>query len=778
MLIRNSKVHPNTIKNIAEIILDGERFDRAAENLSNISFSRESNGYLQLSNYINNYNFKRKDSPIDLDKLIESIKVYIAKTGLNNFHKDYCMTYRLKRIFTSRVQEVVGKNTDIRGIDIDGIILSFHDWFIRYSLKSYSEDTGTLSSYLVNTFKNYYLKKKSGDIFKEINNVNGSIVKSLEGEDLDLGDLVISYESESVVEDLSFDFRADVGKIYEVSRILFSNKANSGSEFLSDLVACYKRYRIDKCKSKISKSVATMFCPDKTNSETEKFLTNNDYFIPIRVVASSALTTDYASAKFSKRYKMLECFFVNEGTSNIRSINKLYDRVYDKGNDSNKNTGNPVFTGSELENRELFMKLFEGYRSVIRLENYCRKHKIDMFSIHSDVFRTDKYIKRFDNLIICLKCFSRTRSLINLETDNDSTGVHDNDAVYEYLLHSNTIGSFNFASINEKLSKSKKQVAEFDILNRYYQEIRNECVRCGITGQPTILDKLKSLVAMAIVNSGEATLNSEILKSLTEMQYSEADENVSNFLNVINDNLKPMLYHVTDVETPDFVDVMNILQKDRPKFDYVSMFRYLNIRMSVLERLDFLLTALVESDNLRIINDLSESRSSIFKVIPKAISSKSDLLNFDSRIEPYFESSGNLNELRETSMWYNQVVQCEYEEVVNFVNKMIEDKLAYLTGLGIDVEGRTEISKNLLRVSNYISIEKADNIVGPKFQHMREVLKYPDGYFLKDGSPVTICDGKYIIHVKGYIVPFNNKDIPLDAILSITEDDIPDGLWQ
>lgn len=777
MLLRNSKVHPNTIKDIAEIILDGEKFDKAANALSNTVFSRDRSGYQQLAEFVNKYNSSGRYSPINLDKLFNDIKVYIAHTGLNNFYRDYCMTSRLKAVFASRVRENTGKGTDIRGLDINGVVLSFHDWFMRYSLRSYSEDSGTLSRYLVNAFNSFYLKPAKGNIFKEINNMNRTVMKSSEGDDLDLGDLVISYESESVVEDASFDFRTDVRKIYEASRILFSNKANNSSEFLSDLVACYKRYRVTKCKSKISKSVATMFCPNNTNSETRDFLTANEYFIPIRVVASIPLTSDYASSKFAIRYKILECFFKNEGSSNIRFINKLYKeaKAADTGN---KNSGNQLFDDTMINNQKLFMQLFEGYRSVIRLENYCRKNKIDMFSIPPDIFRTDQYIKRFDNLIMCLKCYPRTSSLIGSEVYNESTGgIYDNDAVYEFLLNSDNIGSFNFASINEKLVKSKKQVVEIDTLNKYYQEIFSECGRCGMIEKVTRMSQLKSVVVNVVAGSEGMPLNTTILKKMTELQYQEPNEGIADFLNSINDILKPMLYHVTDEDTSDFIDVMNILKEDDSNFNYVRVFRYLNIRLAVLERLALLLAKLVASNDFDIINDLSNSKSSIFKVFPKSISSKSELINFDSRIEPYFESSGSLTELRETSMWYDQVVQHEYKEVVDFVNKMVEDKLKYLTSLGIDIEGRSEIGKNLINISNYIYMEKVDNAVGPKFQHMKEVLEYPDGYFLKDGSPVTICEGKRLIHAKGYAVPFENKDIPLDAILAISEDDIPDGLW-
>ena len=718
----NSRIEPNFIKHVAEIYLSKEKEDALSAKLSTRCFKQD--GYVELVKFLQEQKYRK-----DINVLISKVRDYILNNGVGNVFRDYCFIPRVQKALLDEMK------VDKKNFDITKILNDFGEFFNYQSKHNYDVSGGDCVGYLRHSFS-LFLLSFSTDVYEEVNK-RGTLIKGEEG-DISLDELLaVSYDSS----DSKFSFRRDIRNIHEASKYLFASSARTYSSLYMDIVTNYKIYKINEGIDELAKSVIRRFHPKQKKVNYTRLLVNGTYFPSVIVEKPLELiATDYRINTYEVRNDMCILFYKELGqTLNYEIVRDLYNQFYllDHRALASKNIGN-LFSHTGLEqnskeNKDIFTAILYGMLSMRELMRYCEERNIDMLSIPTDVFRTNKYYKRFDSLEDCLMCYNQTSKLIREAKIDVYSDLMDGDTLYDNLR---ARSNFNFLSLKHMIDSVTLDETPAQQIKRYLYE----CT---------------ALLRQALLSHKE-------LEEYMRSKYSSDPD--APFNEVIDNTLNEWFFNYST--NPDMGLLKKLIQCTSPEYkkkvfssldevDYpMGIYRYLQLKINVLLHL---MTVFSKFDKTGRDNEVTEYDlimllgEETICPLPDTIESEEDLvyirndrgIKMDLLVEEF-----QFGIRAEIASSYGLVID-EYSKYVQYANKLVNNKIASFDKVGVSTVYNVRLDENLRNASTVIYASKP-TIMNPVLNQLKLICKCRYGYLYKGNTPY-MSQG-CLLHEKGWLV--------------------------
>lgn len=706
----NSKIHPNMIKHVAEILLDSDGDSQYYEYLDTKSFSKD--GFSELRNALSQTTYTK-----DVESLIDRIRIYILKNGVETILKDFCRISKMKNILKSKIKYKTSME------DFNKILVDFLKTFGMGSQHQYSFDSGSCAGWIINSFGYYVISEESSKFIASIVNERGSLVNGAEGEMSLNNYLEVSFKEKHS----TFSFREDVYNIFRASELLFSTNRRTKGSLSTDIVTNYKVYKINLGLDDLCNSIETVYCPRGGKMNKERFLSDNIYFTKINIDRPLMIEgSDYRRATYKVRNCITDELYKFIGKRlRAEDVEALYSRVLDIDQFGVTSNNIGVILNHKVDdpydlsdNKEKFMILINGLLSLNQLIKYCDDSDLDLFSIPESIFRTDNYYKRFNSMEDCLKCFKFTSKLIEEETKNICIELESNDSFFDSLAKK---AKYNFLTIKEIIesynSEEKREVRIGEFYSRVCRDYDKEI--------HLMVDLIK-YVSSTYKTFGEACFHTDDIELIKKLKLCLTHEHLIKICEPIHSKL-------------EFVD---------------TVARYVILRVTILKKLKLMLDSFIGDTEFDKIQKIDKEEIS---TISETIESLEDLSNLriDSSL---INNLGNIDDTDELddgtisvmSLSY-KLLYNEYEDVIKFCNLKFNEYVRKYERDGIEVGLAYMLSEKLIMASGsiYMSREVIQNASFNNFKQM-PFCRIKQGYVFNRNMPL-IHQGCYV-HENGWLV--------------------------
>lgn len=718
----NSSIEPNFIKHVAEIYLSKEGENTISAKLSTRCFKKD--GYNELVMFLQEQKYKK-----DVTTLIHKVRDYILNNGVGNVFKDYCFIPRVQKALLDEMK------VDKKNFDITKILNDFGEFFNSQSKHNYDVSGGDCVGYLRHSFS-LFLSSFSSDVYEEVNK-RGTLINGEEG-DISLDELLaVSYDDS----DSKFSFRKDIKNIYEASKYLFASSARTYSSLYMDIITNYKIFKINEGIDELAKSVIRRFHPKQKKVNYTSLLMNGTYFPSVMIEKPLELiATDYRINTYEVRNDMCILFYKELGQSlNYEIVRDLYNQFYllDHRALASKNIGNLFnHTGLEQnskENKDIFTAILYGMLSMRELMRYCEERNIDMLSIPTDVFRTDKYYKRFDSLEDCLMCYNQTSKLIKDVKVDVYSDLMDGDALYENLR---ARSNFNFLSLKHMIDSVTLDETPAQQIKRFLYE----CT--GLLKQALLAYKELERYAVERYSRTQNSSFRDVMDNVMDEWYCNHKTNPD----------VELLKRLVQCTSPEYKKrVFN----DLDEVDYpMGIYRYLQIKIHVLLHL---VTVFSKFDKNGMDNEITEYDlimllgEETICPLPETIESEEDLiyikndkgLRIDLLVDEFQFSTRT-----EMSNSYTLILE-EYANYVHFANRLVNNKISSFDKVGVSTVYNVRLDENLRNASSVIYASKS-TIMNPVLNQLKLICTCRYGYLYRGNKPY-MSQG-CLLHEKGWLV--------------------------
>lgn len=722
MLIREiqNKLSPSLIKLVGEIYLSKHK-PSLCTSLSNLTLK---SGFKDLEEFL------VKNGVSNSRVILEEVRDYLLKRGVREVFLDYCRTPRMKNI----LRNIASNSLAIpkRSLRIDEIINLFGEFLIANSQEGFDLEVGGI----IQSFRFFLLSYK--DKIYNMTNERGMLTSNELGDSLALDKLLaVDIDNESIVVD--FDFKTDIMNIYNASKLLYSSqKRGNSSNLYSNLVTEYRFYKNRKflSSSNFVKNICNLYFPSSVSNKI-KSLSQGIWF-PSLVIEVPSWSRDSEYRKNSYNLRVLitnEVFNLMGNKLTVNQIEQLYSSVmgldFNHINDHNTSIVWSHDPNMEKEDREKFIILLKGKNSLEKLINYCEKRGIDLESISTNLYSTDKYYKRFETLEDYMECARITELLIKEEAENSSNMLFTNQQLYNYLKSNS---SLNFNSIKELITQGeqKSKPSKETIANVLAKRCR------------TALDKSWNFVTKSnqiIYSKFKGFENAD----LSYLDYGEFADYEKLRIDLGFEDLPKLIDGAfTKIGELDYLDY------------YSQIDNFTQLYSFVLSHLVSGLTHLVEDEYQKII-DLGSKK---LTPLPLAIYSVEDLAEIRNNILKYSDGSLvslELNvdkydnyELQKINYMYQVILKNLKKVEILYFNSEIDSLISEFANLGIETIYQFRVNSKLADASDIIFETKSCVTDIPKFNVFKLKCQRPNGYLYMSNRPIKIGDN--FIHEYGYLV--------------------------
>lgn len=745
-------IDPNVVKYVAEIYL-ADREPQLSTALSSITFKGSTKDEPGHHCYSELERFLSENGYTNVGGLLNYVIRYMLDKGTRDVYIDYCRIPRM----TSILKKTLIEKLKIKGnynFDMNPIINKFGEFFINNCMNG--EGVTINAGYIVNAFSEFFLKTHSKYIYDYINE-KGTVVKS-GSENLSLSKLSVLDISKS--SGTTFEFQRDIERIYKASKLLYPVTKKGNADLYTNLVTEYSRYVVRDYleSSKFMVILANIYFRGGKISNYMKKIQEGVFFPKIYVSKPVWLQgLSYRINTYKLRTEVTDFLFkyLNKNIS-CDDLQVMYK--YCKGVESNyvgDHNVSLIFRFGDTEesitdDKEDFMTLLEGLKSLSNLIQYCNSNSIDIQTIPLEIFQSDKYFIRFKSLEDCMLCYTHTSKLI----DNDSSIINhslmSNDDLYNWIKSNKNLNFLNLTDmIEEKMDKRKRTEQEYDtFVTSNCKSIFNKLLK------NTIEFNNYAKVRFGGLEQADEKKMDNLMDSDLEELFRACD---------LNNNMKEIESNFSFLSINEGASTILV-----PLDSYSGMDRFCQIKLFVLSHIFYMLEKIPKLNRYDLIIEIGDGRIS---PLPNSIDSLQDLAS----IKNYYLTAGgkpmsldlnygdyDMNVLREINSYY-EIVCKELKIYVEYFNNRVNKIVSSSYTDGIETSYVFSINQALVDASDYI-YESSPMINIPSFNNLCRVCQKPNGYLYMDSRPYIYKN--CFVHEYGYLV--TEQGIVLRAV---TEDD-------
>lgn len=726
----NTPVTVNLIKCLAEIYLDSNGYSNIAGDLSNKSF--ESHGFSELQQYLNS----KGVGPL-FTTVQSFIKNKIIISSIADIIQEYIQTPRMKSIYKGLIKKQLGILTHIADSDIDAIAYSFSKAFLSSSLEKCPIQDGGYGKFIVNSFSNFYLRGETRKEVYTILNEKGTLLNM--GSEDGINSLSLSELSTTVDTsiNLPFSFSKDIERIYEASRAFYSGF--KGLVF-ADIYDVYKSFVLDEKYKAISSLVKTYFYSKYTNSNTKSFLSDMSCFASVVVKNKLGLQSDYQLATYNKSKAVAAEFikYINKRMS-AKTVHSIYlTTLRICAGVENSKALKVVYYNSDPSNKDnqrIFYTLLQGFVSLRRLLVYCGNHGIDLNTLPSDIFRTDKYYTRFSTLEDCLGMYKVTSALISSADYtykyNELCVHQSNDELFKWLQ---SVRSTSFTSIKDLISNQQQ----------------THILEDTATIQENINRIINFRKVINIMHSTALTYKTFYkFESLEDAVLDGLDN--PNYLQCLKLFLGKFRIGLPEINPSE--DDMTLIE---------NYYRYSRIASTLYHIIHRNLNTLLNQTDYMILRAID---AGICKILPSSITTLEEFTATLGKID-LGVSDDDFQVLLNPGFVYvlcnlYSLAYSKVKSIAEYTNSLIKAKIQDLSSMGIDTVETSYVSDVLHDSSILIYNTVNEPCNHPVFLRLRTRCREVNSYLYVDSAPL-IYRGCYV-HVMGRLVSPEGDVVSLDA---------------
>lgn len=545
----------------------------------------------------------------------KNVTSFIIVNGLPGLVKEYA---NVKSVRDSLNLTLFKKlNISLKGNSnlVDELMPEFMKFFYIKTLDKLKWNDGTIEDMIITSF-GFFCSEKAELIYK-ITNERGTAVSTLTGEHSLAGLLEAKVEGN---ENIKIDFRELIKNIYEGTALMFT----SNGEIYQDLFTVCVILEDKKNAEFLNTKIKNVFFNTNTMSSTKSILENSVLFPTMKVIdINLEVGVTYRINSYKLRQEV--CKFILESLDNGSlegsKLKEVFNRVFaiDLQKRSDKNTSN-IFKDDSDVGFNIFLKILKGIIASNTVIQYCKLNNIDYRSIPSELFRTDRYGKRFNSLEDFLSSYKLTKSLIERGANSFTNGLQLADELYENLLKKGNI-THNFKSIIYLIERSEKPEVP---------------VNCSFIANRLDVMRLETKYRLTyLFNRLTEKYGSELFYSTEECRklLKDGNSDVSQFKPTMRDliEFKSCLYQFNGSNESEMIKSIlsqqNIFHSDSI---ILVVLRFLLLRYSIICHLTFTFKCLAEKDktNFSILSRLADKE---IRLIPNIISAVEDLVDIGAK---------------------------------------------------------------------------------------------------------------------------------------------------
>jgi hypothetical protein len=720
MLLRElrGEIRVQELKMASEILLDEERCSKIFDRLITETFKSDEDGFEQLKKFLTTHGYRN-----DINRFLYKVKEYILKYGIEKLFEDYLsLNYIKEKVYNP----IIRKEYNLKNAkyDINEVINEFSERFSLYSKSKYDLNSSFNPIGFIRQSFVFFIQSRRQDLGKLINE-KGLLTRGGDGE---IG-LEIMSEMSVIETQATFDFKKDIKQIYESSKLLFSANSRTDGTVYMDLVSNYKIYKVTSKLDTLKDRIQNKFNPTTHTKQAERFLYENEFFIPIKVSRPESLyETEYRIGTYRIRNEIsIELYKQIDSILTPELIRNIYETIWiiDGGSRSSKNKGS-LFSLKEgdkaiydKENRNKFMVLLDGLVSLRNLISYCNSKKINIFDIPTDIFRTNIYIDRFISLDDCLECYDITSALIKGASQEYSRQLYSNDEIYESIKSK---PEFSFLSISQVVKNQLNNIATVSTvdMSKFFLWAYEEHQR--------VLSTFKMILKVC----DREGVGTEVCDNQIQ----------------INEQFKSMCEKLVPEK---YREKFLLYSFDEQLFS--SYIRFASLRLNILKALCDLRIKTGANDRYELIQNLGgDSSSRAITKLPTELSSIQDL-QFFNKVSDEFRLGSAVYDQAALNRQLKEFYSLVYDECkigIDFVNKKIDSLVKDFSKNGIETELSSNLSPRVINASAVVYYSKELRNSNSSFTNYKSQCEEVHGYLFYGGKPVLIQS--FYVHEYGYLV--------------------------
>lgn len=787
----NKGLHWNIYKTIAEFYLERE------DNVSKINFKNKSCGEVlkELSNtlfksidevnkFLENYGYTK------CNELQNKIYEYVFKYGTSNIFIDYCTGKRMTNTLAKKVWSILKLKPGSK-FDVNRIVGSedFRTFFNAYSSDRLDLDNTVISAWLNQSFE-FFIKQNSNKIFNLVNE-RGTFIKTDEG-DLDVAALAAVDIS---IDKTDFDFYTDMTNILRATAVLYPINStgkiedrNNPSKLYFDLVSDYLYQTSENSfNGDFSKTLIRTFIPGKRTAKEEKILYQGKFIPSINISLPVSVTGDeYTRGSYETQVPFVkELFsFINkpftsrdvnnlyynlcriEASKNTNNVKKILDFRNPNSQEDLINLTNTIFESEENKRRFLF--ILRGVQSLFKLVHYCEEEGIDLESIPKVIFRDESFYKPGGDLKTAIMHAPYKVKLDNEMKNSNQMQCPELAENYSYLktLIEFGVGNVKFSDI-VKYNKPKLKKEDLTIFNgRSLYSVLEGLETMSANANADYI-KILTAVIQARNNSNFDNIGDYAFEWGVHRESSESREDP------LDEELRDVIFEIFKVDS--FEELHSLLCNSTSPYDeLIGIIRYVELKWHYINHLKIIVRTLNIQNDFDLITALGDD--SKIKLLPSSITGVEDLVDIDTENKSdLFLDASNIDYDEHVISQLDQFgskIKNDIKGIVDFVEKLVEDRSSRIASFGISVKKEIVISQELEICSFKLYQSEPDvttctslnTIIALAESKSDNYYSKLSGYIVKNNE-LMVYNNCYV-HEKGYLVSFNGE-----CLRSLNEND-------
>lgn len=707
-------------------------------------------------------------SDSDISKFKAAFSEYMLVFREEMLPREYLSVPKAEEVVRRCVDEGLKRHYNIKQRLTDGM---WSEVFVALRAKisqsscnfTYNPWTDGIIGYLHDATANYFCKSIPDKIIKNI--TSHGLNQEIEGNDFG----VIDYQSDEVYvsRDLT-QFNLLASNVYRVTDFMYRH----GGEVYYDMFSRYKFKRVQEQSKKIEKIITKAF--EFAGIHTGVKVTDSNLVVK---GGRNANAINYAIKKSSDRDFILTAFDPllegKAGLSDLDSMTNSLERFNEEVvRESLGKEGRPIFdtpvykSKDKLSNDTKIEYIYLGVVALKKFIQYLKDNNVNVFSVPSDIFRSEKIGRRFTTFNRYMQMLHSYSEII--QEESESSVFISNDNVYLDLVRGsiNVVNDIPLKSIKDVVDNLIK-LGQAPAQPEYTNEIDEKIMRSAATilnAFSTYADRNHFVGKFALENEKHDIMKSFLMsnKLVTESQglwqYSNQYDPEAVFKAAYQNNLEKLEVSMYFAR----------LSGEKGGGQYLSYLRSVEVIRKFLAVIKELVRVLYRDENGELV--YCSSKFQLFSIVnrnrqlftipssPDSFDDISDLMDY-FELEPYKPDNGDEILFNKHIIELYRAMYSAFKEVLDYAKKLYKEIfIPYSDGTMLDYVEDPQLKSNLRLMGGklYYADTLAERPVIPNFERFKQLYSAdPEtGFMMKDGKLYTrsfVWMTQYL-HERGYWV--------------------------